>query len=210
MKKLDSTIQLLPESVLRVYKKGFGYSILRVVTTHDLFLAARCPQDFLAALNNGDRLEAYFWVNDIASYEFSLEVIGSISKPPCVVFFANTDRFHKTDERKCLGAPTMLPINYFIFTPGEAGRAFSSEKVVFHQGHIIWLEDRESILKTDIEIQDDVFVRGHINIEDEDTEIVGKISVLNKDKFIYNILYTGVTEQDRSRILDYIFNTYRE
>lgn len=210
MKRLDTTTQLPLDSVLRVYKRGYGYSKLTVVATHDLFLAAQSQEDFISSVAVGDTVEAYLWVEDVASFEFDLEVIGTIPEDPRIIFFRNTSDITKERERRCIGAPTQLPIRYFIFTPGEMQKSFSSEKVVFHKGCIIWLEDREAILKTDILIHDEVFVKGHIQIDGQDTEIVGKISELNRDKYIYNILFAGVSELNRNRILDYIFRTYRE
>jgi hypothetical protein len=210
MKKLDTTKQLPLESVLRIYKRGYGYAKLTVVATHELFLAAQSPNEFISSVNVGDVLEAYLWVEDIASFEFELEVIGTIPSEPGIIFFRNTENIKKERERKCLGAPTRLPIKYFTFTPGEMHKSFSSEKVVFHEGCIVWLEDREAIIRTDAHINEEVFVKGHIQIDGRDTEIVGRASVLNYDKFIYNILFTGISEIDRNRILDYIFSAYRE
>lgn len=210
MKRLESTKQIPIGSQLRIYKKGYGYAILNVTATSDYFLAALSDAEFMMTVQDGDALEAYLWIQEVASYEFRLEVIGKISSEPHILFFRNTDAITKSRERKCLGAQTRLPIEFFIIKTGDLHKGFSSEKVVFHSGHLIWIEDREAIIKSSVSLEEGIFLRGHVTLDGMDTEIVGKISAINRDKNIYNIMFTGENEDHRNRVLDYIFKIYRE
>lgn len=210
MKKLESTRHIAEGSLVRIYKKGFGYATVSVVVAHDLFIALQASDEFLGAVNVGDTIECYLWVEDVASFDFTLKVIGTVPVKPWIFFCENTTDIVKSKQRHCLGARTDLPIKFFFFKPAEIPRGVHSEKVVSHEGRVIWLEDREAIIKTNCAIPEDYYLKGHVVIVGKDTEIMGKVNSLNEAKHIYNIVFSGELPEDRNRILEYIFTTYRE
>ena len=210
MKKLEDTRNIPDGRAIRIYKKGFGYATVTTVATHEMFIAFQGDVELLSAVTIGDTLECYLWVEDVASYDFVVEIIGLIPAEPWIIFCKNTENITKNKERRCLGAKSDLPIKFFIFNPSDVHKGLRSETVVFHYGRVIWLEDREAIIKTDFSIQDDTFIKGHVQIDEQDTEIVGNVNALNREKNIYNIVFTGELTEDRNRILGYIFKTYRE
>ncbi len=210
MKKLETTRKIPADSTIRVYKKGFGYSKIRVVEEIDHFLATFSDAEFHGNIDNGDAIEAYLWVENIASYEFTLVTIGKTCKEPYILLFDHTEKITRSEERKCLGADTSIPVEFFVFSPSEFESSLSSEKVVMHEGTIVWLEDREAVLKSTIPIKDDMFLRSHVTFDGEEIEILGKVHSINKEKNFYNIIYTGINDRDRNLILDHIFSIYRE
>ncbi len=210
MKKLETTKRIPAESILRVYKKGYGYSKIRVIEEIDTFLATYCDSGFYEKVHDVDTIEAYLWVENVASYEFKLTVIGKTCREPHIILFEHTEDIYRSEERKCLGAETSIPVDFFVFSPSDFDKGVSSEEVVMEKGTIVWLEDREAVIKSKTSIQNEFFLRSHLIFNGEDIEIMGKVSSINEDKNFYNIVYTGMSDRDRNRILDYIFSIYRE
>lgn len=210
MKKLDTTRKIFVGSIIRAYKKGFGYSTLTVIENSDYYMAALAGEEFFIATRDGDAVEAYLWVEDVASYEFTLKVIGRIVTGQPIMFFDHTDAVSRNSERKCLTAQVDIPIQFFTFDPGEANRGVSSEEIVFNSGSVILLSDREATIKSGIDLSGSKFLKGSIRIGKETVELIGKIETINKSKMIYNVLFAGMHDRVRNLILEYIFSTYRE
>ena len=210
MKKLESTRKISVNSILRVYRKGFGYSKLTIIENSDFYLAGLVGEDFFQSVTEGDVIEAYLWVEDVASYEFNCRLIGRIVSGPRILFFSHTDQIVVSRERKCLTAQVDIPIRFFYFDPGDIHKSISSEEIVPHAGRVILLTDREATIKCDSEIFVNRFLKGHIRIGEEDIEMLGKVETINAEKDIINVLFAGMHEKDRFNILDYIFSHYRE
>ena len=210
MKKLESTRKIPVDSILRVYRKGFGYSKLTIIENNDYYLAGRVGDDFFQSVTEGDVVEAYLWVEDVASYEFNCRLIGRIVSGPPILFFSHTEQIASSRERKCLTAQVDIPIRFFYFDPGDMHKSISSEEIVSHTGTVILLTDREATIKSDSEIFVNKFLKGHIRIGEGDIEILGKVEAINAEKRIINVLFAGMHEKDRFNILDYIFSHYRE
>ena len=217
MKKITATKDIKLNAILRVYKKGYGYAKLVVIENNDYFLCALSDDEFISHVNNGDTIEAYLWVENIASYEFCLEITGKIGSStntlndPKLIFFRHTEEIKRNEERKCLKAEVEISIKFFVFDTGKNDRSFSSEKVVLHDGKIIELGDREALVICNEDLGGVPFFRGHIVLNGEDFEIVGKVeSVSTVNEKLYQVFFTGMSDKDRNRLLDYVFSVYRE
>jgi hypothetical protein len=210
MKKLESTNKITIGSTIRLYRKGFGYSILFVIGNNEYYLAGLASDDFAASVNDGDTVEAYLWPEDISSYEFNLQVLGRTSVGPRIIFFGHTEDIARNAERKCLTAEVDIPIRFFTFDPGESSKGITSEDIVTHTGSIILLSDREATIRSNADISGCRFLKGHIILDDETIELVGMADPINEKKNIYNPLFAGMNDRVRNLILDYIFSTYRE
>jgi hypothetical protein len=212
MKRIDNTRKIPINSLLRVYKKGFGYSKVTIVDVNEDFFGGLVDDDFYNFIRDGDIVDAYLWVEHAASYDFKLQVIGRISLPPRIVFFRHSDDLAFSRERRCLRARVALPFRFFVIETGETGGVFTSEKVVHHNGTFIEMSDREAVFTSDISIPENSIVRGHIEINSRDIEIVGPIQIGQAPggDFHYEITYNGLNGSERNRILDYVIGIYRE
>ena len=56
MKKLKNTEQLYHESLLRVYKKGFGYSKLKIIDNNSHYFGALANKEFINHVSDGDTI----------------------------------------------------------------------------------------------------------------------------------------------------------
>ncbi len=210
MKKLESTKKIISGSVIRIYKKGFGYSKITVVDNTDYYLAVMADDDLFHAFHEGDQSEAYFWVEDVASYEFKLQLIGRIVSGPRILFFGHTEAIARSTDRKCLTATVSIPIKFFMFDPGDTEKGITSEEIVFHEGAVVLLSDREATIQTKNAIGGSKFLKGQIQINGQIVELVGMVDIIHETKGIYNVLFAGMYEKDTKLLLDFIFNTYRE
>jgi hypothetical protein len=210
MKKIETTRKIIIGSTIRVYKKGFGYSKFEVLENNDYYVAAMARDDIFASLGTGDTLEAYLWVEDVASYEFKLDVIGKIISGPPIVFLNHTRAITRSEQRKCLTAQVSIPIKFFTFDPGDPSKGVTTEQIVFHTGTIILIADREATIRSDVDIRGSRFIKGTITLDSETIELVGMLDCLNEEKNMYNIIFTGMHEKVRNSILDHIFTIYRE
>ncbi len=211
MKRLKSTRDLRVNDVLRVYKKGFGYAKLTVIDVHPEFISARAERVFIENVRQGDILEAYFWSHRMSSYDFQLQVLGLFSIDLQIVFFKHTGKISWSRERKCLEAKVNIPFPFFIFNVDDIDGVFSSINVRMKNGKIIRLGDRESLLQYRGSLKTGAFVKGHLNMDDEKVDIIGKIEPAGgSDKSTYLLNYTGMADREREKILDYVFTIYRE
>jgi hypothetical protein len=210
VKKLETTKKIIIGSTVRAYRKGFGYSKLTIVENNEHYLAATAEEAFFHSVQEGDIVEAYLWVHDVASYEFYLQLIGKIVIGPRILFFGHTEKISRSVERKCLTANVDLPIKFFTFDPGDVNKGISSEKIVAHSGTVILLSDREATLRSEENICCDRFFKGQIMIPDETIELIGMVEPVNEEKLLYNILFSGMHDKERNKLLEYVFSTYRE
>lgn len=210
MKRLDTTKKIAVKSTIRAYKKGFGYSTLTVIENNDYYLAALSGDDFFKAAREGDTVEAYLWIEGVASYEFVIAIIGKIISGEPIMFFSHTDEVIRSADRKCLTAQVDIPVSFFTFEPAEAGRGVSSEEIIMHKGKVVLLTDREATIKSDTDLGGGTFIKGSVKLGNNTVELIGKIEPINTSRMIYNVLFTGMHERDRTLILEYIFSTYRE
>jgi len=210
VKKLESTKKILIGTGIRVYRKGFGYSKLTVIESNEHYFAATSEESFYHSIQEGDIVEAYLWVHDVASYEFYLQLVGKIVIGPRILFFGHTEKISRSVERKCLTANVDLPIKFFTFDPGDSTKGISSEKIISHTGSVILLSDREATVRSDDNICCDRFLKGQISVHDETIELIGMVEPVNEAKKIYIILFAGMHDKDRNKLLEYVFSTYRE
>lgn len=210
MKKLENTKKINTGSILRAYKKGFGYSKLTVLENSDYYLAIVANVDFFNMVQEGDVVEMYLWVEDVASYEFKLPLIGRIVSGDRILFFGHTDIITRHKDRKCLTAQVDIPIKFFYFDPQDSDKRITSEDIMSHTGTVILLSDREAVIRSDVNIDRHRFLKGQITINQETIELVGTIDLINNSKRIYNLLFTGMQDKHKNKILEYIFSMYRE
>lgn len=210
MKKLETTRKIIPGSVIRVYRKGFGYTTLVIVDNNEYYLSALSDEEFFNFCRENDTVEAYLWVEAVASYRFTLTVTGKIAPGNRFIFFNHTDKIIRSTERKCLTASVNIPIQFFTFDPAENGRGITSTAIVPHAGSVIRLSDREATIRTDADLSGSKFLKGSIRIRDEMIEVVGRITDTGDEKNTHVILFTGMHDKVRNHILKYVFSIYRE
>jgi hypothetical protein len=210
MKKLETTRRIIVGTVIRVYKKGFGYSVFEVIENNDYYMAAMGQDDFFRSAREGDQLEAYLWVEDVASYEFSLGIIGKIVSGPPIIFLGHSDDISRSPQRKCLTAQVDIPIKFFTFNPGDQAKGITTEQIVLHSGKVVLLADREATIRSDVDIKGNKFLKGTISLNGETIELVGMVDCINEAKNVYNLLFTGMHDKVRNHLLEYIFSIYRE
>jgi len=208
MKRISSTLNIPPGSVLRIYKKGFGYARVEINESNDRWFGVSAKDDFFSLVKDGDLVDAYYWLEDVASYEFSLTVIGRITVGEKILFFGHTDKISASRERKCLSTGVEIPIRFFIFDPKRLEKRFTSEKVYYHNGTVIELSDRDSVIRTPDPLPDNIFIYGHIVLDGRDIELIGKVEPVAERQ--YHVAMTGITEKDRHKILEYVYRVYRE
>jgi hypothetical protein len=210
MKRLESTKRIIVGTIIRIYRKGFGYSKLEVIENNDYYIAALAQDDFFKSAGEGDVLESYLWVEDVASYEFTLGIIGKIVSGPPIVFAGHTDDISRSERRRCLTAQVDIPIKFFTFNPGDQAKGITTEEIIVHAGKVVLLADREATIKSDDDIRGSKFLKGTISLDGETIELVGMVDCINETKNIYNLLFTGMHDKVRNYILDYVFSIYRE
>lgn len=210
MKKLKTTRKLKENTLLRVYRKGFGYSKITVIDVHELYIGARADREFMNNVQDGEYIEAYLWVENTASFRFTLEVIGRITGNPHILFFSHTDHLIREEKRHCLMADTSIPVRFFLFDTGNTDKKVYTEEVTYHLGTIIRLSDREAVLKSTDTFEEIDFIKGSIKLLGKEIQLLGKITPHEKDDNHYNVEFSGMAESDRNNILDYIFSIYRE
>ena len=214
MKKLDTTRKILPETVLRVYRPGFGYARLTVVDVTEHYLACLCASDFFSHVSSGDRVDVYLWVEDVASYDFSTRVLGRLDpvddKVPHILFLEHTREITRKEERRCLHANVSIPFRFFLFDRGKIDKNFSTEQIQFYDGTIFELGDREMFFRTELSLPQRHFLYGHLTLSDGQLEIIGKINSMENERNVYKASFPGISDKERNEILDYIFDVYRE
>ena len=208
MKRLSTTERIPEGSALRVYLPGYGYSKLRVLdlTTH--YFAAAAEEEFHSHVRDGDTLECYLWIENVASYEFKVVVKGRISQGEKILFLSHSEDIVRSESRKCLTAKVAIPLKFFTFSSKDSEKRFKSEEIVYHHGTITELSDRELLLESSEVLPEASFLCGHIPLKEESLEIVGRIeSAENGNR---KVVFTGMNDRDRTALLDYIFSIYRE
>lgn len=148
MKVLGTTRNLKEGCVLRVYRKGFGYARLTVVTVNDHFLAALSPEDLFIRVAEKDTLEAYFWQEGACSFEFTLVIAGKAATSGFILIFSHTGDIRKQEGRSCLRAKVGIPIRYYPLSVNRQEGSFYKEDISFRQGTVVELTDREAVFTT--------------------------------------------------------------
>ena len=221
MKKIHSTLDIKPDMILRVYKKGFGYSRLVVADVNDYFISAIGNKEIIRALKEGDRLDAYLWHDNESSYEFPLRVVGKIIRDFNMILFRHTDRIKWTKERKCLTARINLPFRFYLLEVDDLKKKPLSREITFLEGIVKSLSDREAAVQYGGDLKQQSFIKGHVIVDkkrkvvDEsagDIDIIGKVDgrVKSGGKELYRIVFTGMHGREREKIQDFIYNVYRE
>jgi hypothetical protein len=211
MKKIKSTRDVRVNTVIRVYRKGFGYARLIVIDNTEHFISVSVGESFVKSVMPGDVLDAYLWVDHGASYEFQLEVIGKFEIDLRLVFFKHCDAMKWSAERKCLVASVEMPFRFFMFSVDDAAKVFSSVEVEKRTGMIVSLSDREATVRFGGKMESGSFLKGHITIDDVDIPFMGKIGPQDTgDPALHRVEFTGMSEKERERILDFVLSVYRE
>lgn len=205
MKKARSTRHLKTNTAIRVYKKGYGYSLLTLIENNELFLICKTAGEFLTGLQDNDSLECYIWPANDGSYDFSTIVLGTLTLPFPIVLLQHTDSIVYNQSRQCLTAQVSIPITFFTFSI-DTSKSFSSKDIQWNQGTIIELTDREAVIETPVKL--DHFVKGYLHLDAKDIDITGKVANTNDTTAV--ITFVGLDDSDRIAILDYIFTVYRE
>jgi hypothetical protein len=208
MKNLTSTNRIQKDVILRIYKKGFGYSKLTVIHNEDEYIAARASSELLNNVRDGDKIQVYFWVEDVASYDFSIIVLGRITVDQSIIFLGHTEDIIRKESRRCLTAHVNLPITFFLVDFNDRSKRISTEEVVHHKATLTELGDREAIVKTSEKLPVETFLKGHILLKDKDIELIGMLELVDEGE--YTIAFSGMNDKDRNTLLDYVFSTYRE
>jgi hypothetical protein len=207
MKKINSTRKISEGTVLRLYKKGFGYCRTEILENCEDFIALKVSVDFIKAVNDTDKIEVYIGFDDENIFEFESEVIGKIFREPWIIFISHSDDIVILNKMKCLKAKTDLPVKFFLIdTHGK--KNFHTDKINLLDGIVLELSDREALLSTIAEITPGVFIRGHL-IGGTEIEILGKVLSSAGDN-LFNISFESAGDKERNMILDYVMNIYRE
>ncbi|TAL36569.1 MAG: hypothetical protein EPN93_07005 [Spirochaetes bacterium] len=213
MKTITSTRNLKIESALRVYKRGFGYAKVTVIDVNEYFLAMQVPEDLYEHAADGDTLDGYLWREDIASYEFKLQVKGKILVKAPILLCAHADTVSATKERKCLTAKVSLPVKYYPISVNHAEKSFYTEEIVMHDGTITEISDRDAVLSCSGELPVGHLLNAHLPIgTPSGLEITARVISRNGEgrEAECRIEYMGIHEKVRGAILDYVFTVYRE
>jgi hypothetical protein len=213
MKTITSTRNLKTESVLRVYKRGFGYAKVTVIDVNEYFLAVQVPEDLYAHASDGDSLDGYLWREDVASYEFKLEVKGKILVKVPILFCAHGDTVSVARERKCLIARVSLPVKYYPISVNHVEKRFYTEEIVMHDGTITEISDRDAVLVSSGEPPAGNLLNAHLPIGtppglEITARVVSRTSAGPETEC--RIEYMGIHEKVRAAILDFVFTAYRE
>lgn len=210
-----ATTKKIPENtLLRVYKKGYGYAKLTVIVNADMFFACAANAAFLKQVKDGGKIDAYLWVENEAAYEFKLTVAGRITVGEPVLFFNHTDIISRSEERKCLRAKVKIKSNFFVFEPKDLPKAvnINSQDIKRQTGTITELTDREFLFTTQTSLPEGKFLFTSLNIgqngESEELQLIGKYSPKGKDGYLVDI--NSLSKTDRAKLLDYIIGVYRE
>lgn len=213
MKKLETTRRLVPGTLLRVYRKGYGYGRFTVRDVTDDYFACLCAGNFFYNIVPGDQVEAYMWVENVASYDFMTRILGRLEhlddNVPPVLFLEHSVNIVRSETRRCLKAHVEMPFRFFLFDSGRIEKNFSSEEILFHQGTILELGDREMLFRPDDPLSARHFLYGHLKLGERQMEIIGKVAA-EGDTGLYTVSFPGIPEKERIQILDYIFDVYRE
>lgn len=211
MKKIQSTKDIPSDSVIRVYKKGFGYSRFRVIDNHEFFLSGFSVDGLYENINELDILDAYLWVENSAAFEFQLTLTGRLVKDPFLLFFEHTDSITFSEERKCLKAKVNIPLKYFIFDPKNKDSGVSTENVVYHNSAVVELSDREAVIITENPLEDNAYIFGHLALNDDTIEVIGRKAADSDPENNRTLIeFKGMHDKKREKILDYVFSVYRE
>jgi hypothetical protein len=212
MKKFDMTHRLTPGMLIRAYKQGHGYARLVVFLVEKNFFIATADPVFMEKVPDGDMLPAYLWIENSRSYEFSLSVIGRITRGEPALIFSHTEEVVTGKERKCINALVSLPVRFFILDKGNAEKGLSTEKVVHHGGIITRLSDREATITSMDEITSGALVKLHAVIGDHPMELIAKIdsAQATNNQWTCSLSFSSMSPRDRNRILDYVYAEYRE
>jgi len=208
MKKMKSTKRIPEGTILRVYKKGYGYSRLKVIDNNDNYIGAVSDESFFNFIEDGGILETYLWVENVASYEFNLKVIGRITSGMLILFFDHTGEISRSEKRKCLKTEVNIPIHFFLFNSMKIEKDPDSREILYHNGEIVNLSDREASIICHETMPQLRFLYGHITVAGIDIELVGRIDPPENNSF--HLIMSGMTDRDRMVIQDYIFSIYRE
>lgn len=212
MKSIASTRDIRENTIIRAYKKGYGYAKLRAVVVYDHFIITTAPEDLLPRISDGDSLDAYLWKENVASFEFPLRVIGKVREVPSFLVFAHTDEIRACAERQCLKAEVDIPIRFFLLRIERGEKSFYTEAVVFHEGRIVELGDREMMIRSPEELSLTALIKGHIPVGSGDIEFTGRLVSFstNGGDFTYVVEFQGMNERDRLALLDQVFAEHKE
>lgn len=212
MRSIASTRDIREHSVIRAYRKGYGYAKLSVVVVNEHFLITTAPEDLFSSVSEGDRLDAYLWKENIASFEFPLRVIGRARDGLSFLIFAHTGEVRAGAERRCLKAAVDIPIRFFLLPVERGGKSFYTETIVFRAGRVAELGDREITIRSPEELSLTSLIKGHIPIADREIEFAGRIVSFsaNGGDYSYVVEFQGMSEKDRLLLLDKVFAEYRE
>ena len=212
MKKLNTTQQIPIDSLLRIYKKGYGYAILTVIDVHQRYIAGECSPDIMPFFSHGDQVDVYLWVEKQASFDFTVQVTGSITIGEPVLFISHTDAVKQNSERRCLKANVHLPVRFFTLDTGDLDRGMSTEKIVHHSGTIVELSDREAVIECEESIAEEPLIKIHLSFNNRDHEIIGHIDkrIQGEHTKKYEVTFTGTPSSLRNELLDYVISIYRE
>lgn len=221
MKQLATTAELREGLVLRAYRKGFGYARLEVVGVTPYFYLTDAPEDFYLCVETGEVLLGYLWTQNSVSFEFEMKVAGKFVIPPDddggsgdvrrFLAIAHTGDISSSSERKCLKAAVSLPFRFFTIRVARSDRSFYTEEIHYLDGTITMMSDREAVLETDHDLPLTALLRGRLGFDENDIDVTARIvNAESGSPNRYDIEYTGMSDRERNRILEYVFSIYRE
>lgn len=212
MKNIDSTRKIPAGSTLRAYIRGYGYALVRVIDIHDRYLAVQCDGNVFFRAKHGDFWDLYLWVEQTASFDFTSQVIGSITVGDPVLFLSHSDTIIRRDERRCLKASVDIAVYFFVLDTGDFDKSISTEDVVHYKGKILELSDREAVLESDEQLKTGILIKMHISIDGKNREIIAHIDKAEAftNGWRYDVTYTGMSTSQREELLEYVFSVYRE
>ncbi len=212
MKKINSTREIKENTLIRVYKKGFGYSLLTTVENTEFILICRCDRLFTDVLHKGDTLECYLWLHQVSSYEFNTSVVGTMVNDIPLVMLAHTDNVIRNPERRCLKAEVDIPLTFFTFSVEDSEKNFYTEETTLVNGTIRELSDREAVITCNFNPGQDYMLKGHMILDETRIDIICKIESVQRDNNTTKLIvsFVGLNDDERNLIMNYVFSTYRE
>ena len=215
MKQLATTAELREGLVLRAYRQGFGYAgcggwVTRILPYH--------PEDSTCASKRGGSSAI---CGPEPALRIEMKVAGKFVIPPDddggsgdvrrFLAIAHTGDISSSSERKCLKAAVSLPFRFFTIRVARSDRSFYTEEIHYLDGTITMMSDREAVLETDHDLPLTALLRGRLGFDENDIDVTARIvNAESGSPNRYDIEYTGMSDRERNRILEYVFSIYRE